>query len=186
MRISDGYIENPRAVFCVDGSDFLSHYGILGMKWGVRNEETKARYSREKAAKKARAQEEKNLRTKRKNAKVSRAKQKGINREKVKTINEERLEANRNRALLSDAELDRRINRLQKEQRLNQLTQSELQPGRYAVKKALVNVGTETVKTTGKKVTKAAVAKATGGVSLIATKPRSRIGAASRVVVSKQ
>lgn len=30
-----------------DGSEgYLSHYGVKGMKWGVRNEETKARYSR--------------------------------------------------------------------------------------------------------------------------------------------
>ena len=34
-----------------DGSEaYLAHYGVLGMKWGVRNAETKARYSRNSSA----------------------------------------------------------------------------------------------------------------------------------------
>ena len=184
MKTTDGYIDNPKAVFYDDGSDFLSHYGVLGMKWGVRNAETKARYARERAAKKARKVEQRNLKKKRKSARVSRSKQQGINREKVKTINEERLEANRNRALLSDAELDRRIQRLQKEQRLNQLTQAELQPGRTMVKQALVQVGSQTIKSTGKLATKTAVDTATGGATRALSTPRGRrVGSAGRVTV---
>ena len=154
MKTSDGGTINPNAFFYEDGSPMIEHYGVKGMHWGVRNAETQARYAHKKRAKAARKQEAKNIRAKNKAANKSRKNMRAINSAKVKSINDERKEANRNRALLSDAELDRRINRLQKEQRLNQLTQQELTPGRYAVKKALVNVGTETVKNETKGVVK--------------------------------
>lgn len=183
MITSDGGSLNPEATFYDDGEPFIEHYGVLGMKWGVRNAESQARAAREKRAKAARKVEQKNLKTKRKAAKASRKAQRGINRERVKAINEERLEANRNRALLSDAELNRRIARLQKERQLNQLTQDELQPGRTAVKRTLINVGTETLKgeTKGlikkgkKRVTKVVANKVSFGMT------GARPGAASRV-----
>ena len=137
----------------------------------------------EKRAKKARKVEQRNLKTKRKAAKASRKAQRGINRERVKTINEERLEANRNRALLSDAELNRRIARLQKERQLNQLTQEELQPGRTAVKRALTNAGTETLKGETKSLIKKGKKRATkvaaNKVSFGVRGPH--VGSASRV-----
>lgn len=146
MITSDGGSLNPETTFYEDGLPFIAHYGVLGMKWGVRNAETKERYARERKAAKARKVETKNINKKRKAAAKSRKKMRDLNQAKVKTIRDERLEANRNRSLLSDEELNQRINRLQKEQRLNQLTQAELQPGRYMVKSALVTVGSSTIK----------------------------------------
>ena len=146
MKLTDGVIENPSAVFYDDGTPLLEHYGVKGMHWGIRNSETLARYSRERKAKKARKVEAKNIKTKRAAAEKSRRQQNVVNKEKNLSIRKERLNANKNRALLSEKELDARIRRLQKERQLNLLTQQELKPGRYAVKNALTNVGTEILK----------------------------------------
>lgn len=146
MITSDGTPLNTDATFYDDGTPFMSHYGVLGMKWGVRNAETKERYARERRAAKARKIETHNVKKKHKVANKTRKRTRALNKAKVKAIKDERLEANRNRSLLSDEELNQRINRLQKEQRLNQLTQAELQSGRYAVKKTLTGVGVETLK----------------------------------------
>lgn len=135
MKTSDGGTVNLASFFYEDGSPMIEHYGIKGMHWGIRNSETLQRYSRERSAKKARKVETKNIKAKTKRAQKSRKSQRALNTAKVKSVNKERLEANRNRALLSDAELDQRIRRLEKERRLNQLTQEELQPGRTAVKR---------------------------------------------------
>lgn len=154
MKTTDGYVENMDGKFYEDGSPFLSHYGVLGMKWGVRNADTRARYSREHRATKARKAEQKGLKSKRLSARESRKKMSGINKEKTKAIKEERLEANRNRSLLSDSELQQRVRRLQLERQLNDLTQAELQPGRYAVKSALTKVGSDLIKSETKSVVK--------------------------------
>lgn len=147
MKLTDGVIENPFAVFYDDGTPLLEHYGVKGMHWGVRNSETLARYSRERKANKARKIEAKNIKKKRKAAEKTRKQQNIVNKEKNLSIRKDRINANNNRALLSEKELDTRIRRLQKERQLNLLTQQELSPGRYAVKKALTNVGTELIKT---------------------------------------
>ena len=164
MKTSEGGTLKPEATFYDDGSPFIEHYGVLGMKWGVRNAESQARANREKRAKRARKTETKNIQKKNKNANKARKANRALNTAKVKSIRDERLEANRNRSLLSDEELNQRINRLQKEQRLNQLTQAELQPGRYAVKKALTGVGVETLKGESKDLIKKGKNRITGGV----------------------
>lgn len=164
MKTSEGGTLNPEATFYDDGSPFIEHYGVLGMKWGVRNAESQARANREKRAKRARKIETKNIQKKNKNANKARKASRALNTAKVKSIRDERLEANRNRSLLSDEELNQRINRLQKEQRLNQLTQAELRPGRYAVKKALTGVGVDTLKGESKDLIKKGKTRITGGV----------------------
>ena len=139
--------KNLKAVFCDDGTPYLSHYGVLGMKWGVRNAETRERYARERRADRAVAKE---LRKQRKELKEQRKTTRKSADERRKMLRDERLEANRNRSFLSDEELDRRINRLRKEMTLNQLTAQELTPGRNMVERLLVGIGQDAVRTEAK------------------------------------
>lgn len=134
--------------FMDDGTDLLEHYGVKGMHWGVRNPETLRRYANERKARKARKTDAKNIRAKKKLAKQNRKKQEVVNKERRASIKADRLQANKNRSLLSDAELNRRITRLQREKQLNDLTNAELKPGRTAIKNALVGVGTRTISAT--------------------------------------
>ena len=170
--------------------DELYHHGIKGMHWGVRKPESQKRLAREKkeakkSAHEAHKTEARNLKTKRKSVQAQRREMRIVNDERIKSVKKDRLEANRNRALLSDAELNQRINRLQKERQLNLLTQQELQPGRYAVKNALANVGTEVLKNEARSTVKKLRKNAPTAINSIGTSPRNSVGSASRVIVSK-
>lgn len=89
----------------------LVHYGILGMKWGVRRTE----------------------------AQLARARAKRENKETKK----DRKAAVKNRRILSDSDINQRIDRLQKEQRLKDLTAQDLNPGRHAAANILKSSGTK-------------------------------------------
>lgn len=86
---------------------FLVHHGIKGMKWGVWNDETRAK--RLGGGKKNRA---------------SNSKKAVANRKK------ERKNAEDNVSLMSDKELDMRIRRLEKEKRFKELSRESLSPGK--------------------------------------------------------
>ena len=64
---------------------------------------------------------------------------------KRRVVKQERKEASKNRSLLSDEELDRRIRRLEKEKRFKELTKSEVTPGRAYVTKTLDKYGNQAV-----------------------------------------
>lgn len=154
MKTTDGVIENPLAVFYDDGTPMLEHYGVKGMHWGVRNSETLARYNREHSAIKSKKAEAKEIKATRKKLASETRKNEISNKQRRKLIEQDRKNAAKNRSLLSEEELDARIRRLQKERQLNLLTQQELEPGRTALKQALIGVGQDTIKFEGRKTTK--------------------------------
>lgn len=91
-------------------TDELYHHGIKGMKWGVRRYQNLDGSLTEAGQKRAQRQSDREART---------------------AIRNERKQAMKNRSLLSDAELNARVNRLQKERQLKDLSRQELTPGRY-------------------------------------------------------
>lgn len=93
--------------------DYLYHYGVKGMKWGVRKDKVK----------------------------TSVAKRRSQNKQ-IRAIKKKRRQADRLRSTLPEKELDSRIKRLEKEERLHNLTKNNVNRGRTETNKILKRVGT--------------------------------------------
>lgn len=103
-------------------TDYLVHYGVLGMKWG-------------------RSKKSRGSKSKRSEARAKRRAEKKANKAANRRIKKERARASKNRRMLSDQELNSRIKRLETEKRLKQLTEEDVAPGKVVVKKVLKNSG---------------------------------------------
>lgn len=97
----------------MENNEFLYHHGVKGMKWGVRKDRIKASISKRQAQNK-----------------------------QLRSIKKKRRQADRLRSTLSDKELDRRVKRLEKEERLHNLTKNNVNSGRTETSKILKRVGT--------------------------------------------
>lgn len=110
--------------------DELMHYGVKGQKWGVRRTPEQLGHDVSKRIKKTKKRFEKEH-------------QEHV---RVKKAKASEMHAYRNRRVMSDEELNRRISRLQKEKQYRELIDSEVAPGRKYVNDILKDSGRTAVK----------------------------------------
>lgn len=118
-------------------SDILQHYGIKGMKWGIRRtEEQLARARGSLASSKS---------------KLTSSVDKALGRSSAeRTERNRRAKVRKNVRTTSDEDLRKEVNRLELEKKYKNLSDEDLKPGRTAVKKFLKSTG-------GRVVTSAAI-----------------------------
>lgn len=97
----------------MENDEFLYHHGVKGMKWGVRKDRVKTSISKRRSQNK-----------------------------QLRSIKKKRRQADRLRSTLSDKELESRVKRLEKEERLHNLTKNNVNTGRTEAGKILKRAGT--------------------------------------------
>lgn len=152
----------------------LTHYGVKGMHWGIRNEETKARYAR--GSIKGRALRKLADKTE---GKVSKKTSDSVRRRaKAADVKKNRKKASRrwNSSTMSSKELDARIARLSKEKKLRELTESEVTPGRAEAKRILKDVGKTVVTSIGTATATYVAARTIQGKPIVPDELREWVG----------
>ncbi len=111
----------------------LVHYGVLGMKWGVRHDRNRSGSS--SSGRSTNSDASKRLAS----AKASVASRSDVAK-RTRAAKAHAKALNRNRFNLSNEELNAQINRLQKQKQLRELTESEVTPKRKATKEIAASV----------------------------------------------
>lgn len=103
----------------------LQHHGVLGQKWGVR------RFQNRDGTLTSAGKDKQSF---------------GKSEQQKESVKQKRYDAS-NRGSLSDAQLRKKIERLQMEKQLRKLTEEEINPGRTEAKRVLSQIGTKVAST---------------------------------------
>lgn len=103
----------------------LQHHGVLGQKWGVR------RFQNSDGTLTSAGKAKKSF---------------GKSEQQKESVKQKRYDAS-NRGSLTDAQLRKKIERLQMEKQLRKLTEEEINPGRTEAKRVLSQIGTKVAST---------------------------------------
>lgn len=124
---------------------YLSHWGVLGMKWGVRKDRRAGPGPASKAKKAGRASKAGDVVVNKKGVIVDVPLGTKVNKRTPTNVSKSYKNLYVEKVPLSDADLKNRIDRLQMEKRFVELTKKEKSAGRKFADKAIKDVGSKLV-----------------------------------------